>query len=230
MFPKNISWLPLQYYDDTTFDNCSNELMLEKHIELNVQVRALTRYKSVFSWKPAELYSYDPLTEKFHGKFQDDSNEFQLPRLFIWFTCDSPLKMATRIRNAQERRIYADSIIRYNYFIENMLNHEAFDLDANKRNRLEKLALNTHALEGMDTTALLLEVNHDYAKTMNGLLFDKYLQKGSDDLIPHNLILPEINIQNEIKYYGLIETENRKGTKEIWMYNHNEVFSNDVKY
>lgn len=45
----------------------------------------------------------------------------------------------------------------------------------------------------METTPLIIEVNNDYARTMNKIIFDKYLIDNSpvsDDIYPH-LILPQ---------------------------------------
>lgn len=111
-----------------------------------------------------------------------------------------------------------------------MLYSDSFDLDSLKRQRLEKLALNHPSLEGVDTTGLLMEVNNEYAKTMNKMLFDKYLRSCSNELITHDLNLPDEEEEKEVKYFGLIETEVRKGTKEVWMYHYSEIFTAEVSF
>lgn len=111
-----------------------------------------------------------------------------------------------------------------------MLYSDSFDLDSLKRQRLEKLALNRPNLEGVDTTGLLMEVNNEYAKTMNKMLFDKYLKSCSNELITHDLNLPDEEEETEVKYFGLLETEVKKGTKEIWMYHYSEIFTAEVRY
>ncbi len=71
--------------------------------------------------------------------------------------------------------------------------------------RLEKKA-KIKQLEGTDATTLVLEVNKEYAKVMNGIIFDKYLKESSSDLLPHNLVLPNTS-PAEVPYYGLLELE-----------------------
>jgi len=53
---------------------------------------------------------------------------------------------------------------------------------------------NTKAMRGKsssDTTVLLSEVNFDFAKTMNKIIFDKHLKNNGLNLISGPLVLPE---------------------------------------
>lgn len=45
----------------------------------------------------------------------------------------------------------------------------------------------------METTPLIIEINQDYARTMNKIIFDKYIEENTeldDDLYPKHLQLP----------------------------------------
>ena len=45
----------------------------------------------------------------------------------------------------------------------------------------------TKQLEGAETTPLIIEINNDYARTMNKIIFDKYLEDNShlqDEIYP----------------------------------------------
>lgn len=55
------------------------------------------------------------------------------------------------------------------------------DLDTEQKRRLESLA-KTKKLENLDATALLGEVNYDYMRTMNKIIFDKYLADEDEEL------------------------------------------------
>lgn len=72
--------------------------------------------------------------------------------------------------------MYADSLIRYNYLIDNMPLHDLSELDTEQKKRIESLA-KTKKLENLETTALTLEVNSDFGRTMNKIIFDKYLEE-----------------------------------------------------
>lgn len=52
------------------------------------------------------------------------------------------------------------------------------ELDSEQKKRLEHLS-KTKQLEGAEVTSLLIEINNDYARTMNKIIFDKYLEDNS---------------------------------------------------
>ena len=72
-----------------------------------------------------------------------------------------------------------------------------------------------------DTNQLMLDVAGEYAFTMNSIIFDKYLQEGSSDLVPHSLVLPPQAEKGEVPYYGLLPTAQGP---EVYMYNPYEIF------
>lgn len=36
----------------------------------------------------------------------------------------------------------------------------------------------------------MMEISQEYAYTMNGIIFDKYLTETPEDIVPHSLVLP----------------------------------------
>lgn len=46
---------------------------------------------------------------------------------------------------------------------------------------MENLA-KTKKLENVETTSLLIEVNNDYARTMNKIIFDRFLEENQTSL------------------------------------------------
>lgn len=66
---------------------------------------------------------------------------------------------------------------------------------------------NTKSLRGKssaDTTTLLSEVNFDFAKTMNKIIFDKHLNEKGNELITGNLKLPPKPPKKLPPYMGMI--------------------------
>lgn len=124
-----------------------------------------------------------------------------------------------------ERRVYADSLIRYKQFIENMPNQEGDELDIEKIRKLEKQAMGKR-LEGSDTSELIVEINKDYQNTMNKIIFDKCLKEYNNELLPHHLELPKTSVKKR-QYYGLLELEAKKGAKELQIYNPGEIFKKE---
>jgi len=79
-------------------------------------------------------------------------------RIFLLFDEEDPRLFAKRFKKASESRDYADSLIRYNYYIENMPTHQIPEIDNDQINRILSLTQNTKALRGKsssDTTTLL---------------------------------------------------------------------------
>ena len=85
----------------------------------------------------------------------------------------------------------------------------------------------------METTPLIIEINHDYSRTMNKIIFDKYLEDNneiSDQMFPKNLCLPQNpDLTREIPYYGMMPLERHKGAKLVWMYTPDKIFYEDPK-
>jgi dynein heavy chain len=60
-----------------------------------------------------------------------------------------------------------------------MPTHQIPEVDNDQVNRVLSLTQNTKALRGKsssDTTTLLSEVNFDFAKSMNKIIFDKHMK------------------------------------------------------
>ena len=120
-----------------------------------------------------------------------------LPRIHILFDEEDPIKFSKRVAHAHIQRTYADSLLKYNHYIENMPTQDGDEVNSEQTKRLEKLTLTKH-LEGLDTTYLILEINRDFSKSMNKIIFDKYLEEANADLLPHNLKLPIKKIEEVI--------------------------------
>ena len=94
------------------------------------------------------------------------------------------------------------------------------ELDSEQKKRLEHLS-KTKQLEGAEVTNLLTEINNDYARTMNKIIFDKYLEDNSynqDEIYP-KIRLPKKILKMTTPYYGMMPLERQKGVKLIWLEN-----------
>jgi dynein heavy chain len=59
----------------------------------------------------------------------DNSEETRLHRIYICLDAEDPKKYIERVSNAFKERIYADTIIKYNYYIDNMPREDLAELD-----------------------------------------------------------------------------------------------------
>ncbi|CAK83095.1 unnamed protein product (macronuclear) [Paramecium tetraurelia] len=212
---QSVEWLKLEYFDDTTFDDNSNEDWIRreedeegiKHPLLGLGLRGDEyQYMEILEYKD----------DKFIGKWLKDDVKLELHRLYICFDAEDPRKYVKRLKNAFQQRIFADALVRYNYYIDNMSLFDLSELDNEQKKRIEQNA-KTKKLEAMETTQLLLEVNMDFQRTMNKIIFDKYLDDEQQDENYPKLRLPAKERKKDVRYYGWMELEASKGVMEKWI-------------
>ena len=88
-----------------------------------------------------------------------------------------------------------------------MPKHQIPEVDNNQVGRVLTMTQNSKGLRGKsssDTTTLLNEVNIDFAKTMNKIIFDKHLCAKGTNLITGELQLPEAPAEKATPYFGMI--------------------------
>jgi dynein heavy chain len=131
--------------------------------------------------------------------WKKDKKIEKLRRIYICFDAEDPRKYAARLERAFEERVYADSIIKYEFFIDNMplTNADLPELDQEQKRRLENMA-KTKRLKDMECTGLLMEVGYDYSRTMNKIIFNKFLEEGNEEIEGLRLKLPQ-KVENEVR-------------------------------
>lgn len=143
------------------------------------------------------------------------------------FDAEDPRIFAQRVVQAHSERVYADSQIRYNFFIDFMPFEELPEPDTEQRARIQKMAMASRALKNrssIDHNGILSEVIRDFRRTMNQIIMEEtinyseerdFLQKHNNygrgmfkdyttELIPTNLKLPPKPKAKEVPYFGLV--------------------------
>lgn len=202
-------WLPLEAYDDEGFDTRTPSGWLKDKFDgKHCKAKGLWKDRDALCyWREILITRYFPKSRRYEGVFKHINQKAKLPRIHVLFDAEDPRHFVSRFKHAYTTRIYADSLIKYNYYIENMPIHEIPELDHMKINRILILTQNTKALRGKSSadTTLLCEINFDFAKTMNKIIFDKHLkEKGSSGLITGNLSLPPEKTKKSAPYFGMI--------------------------
>lgn len=203
-------WLPLEAYDDESYDTRTPAGWLRKKIDgKHVKAKGLWKDRDALCyWREILITRYFPKSKRYEGVFKHINQKAKLPRIYVLFDDEDPRQFVKRFKHAYQTRIYADSLIKYNYYIENMPIHEISELDHEKINRILLLTQNTKALRGKSSadTSLLNEINFDFAKTMNKIIFDKHLKEksGSNGLITGSLTLPPPKPVSLPPYFGMI--------------------------
>ena len=74
-----------------------------------------------YIWKSVVIHSYDSATETFKAEFRDMKYVvWTLPRIYICFDAENPLKFCLRFYKAVKRRNITDMLIRYNFIIDSI--------------------------------------------------------------------------------------------------------------
>lgn len=145
-------------------------------------------------WRRVLIYRYDHERNIYEGVWDGTTEKCELTRINLLFDAEDPRIFAQRVAKAHQDRIYADSQIRYNFFIDNMPTNELPELDSEQISRIISMSLDSKYLRSkgqIDTNPILNEVNLDYARTMNKIIFDKSMEDPQDkELIETDLTMP----------------------------------------
>ncbi|CDJ58638.1 hypothetical protein EMWEY_00002850 [Eimeria maxima] len=161
---ESKSWLPLEPFDDTTFDDRSPQewMALCKGPDgsfLPLSGKGLRRGNGGdCKWEACRVYAYDEVSCKFHVQ---------------WAA--------------------AESLIQYNYYIDNMPTSDIPGLDEVQQKRVMDKALScprTRQCKSATVDSLLKEVNTYFARTMNKIAFDIFLDRNKDKRLRTDLQLP----------------------------------------
>lgn len=158
-------------------------------------------------WRRLKIQKYLLQSERYEGYWENTKEKCRLHRIQILFDDEDPREFAKRFKVAYDSRVMADSLIKYNFYIENMPTHQIPEIDNDEVNRILSMTQNTKQLRGKsssDTTTLLSEVNFEFAKTMNKIIFDKHLGTNGPNLISGPLTLPAEKPKELPPYYGMI--------------------------
>ena len=84
------------------------------------------------------MHAFKTDSEEFSVYWKTDKKYDKLKRIYICFDAEDPRKYVDRVERAFEERVYADSIIRYEFFIDNMplTNADLPELDQEQKRRL----------------------------------------------------------------------------------------------
>ena len=123
------SWLPLEFFEDKDLDIFTAEEWMEKAKDkenperyLYIQGVGLHRDKEGHgTWKRVLINFYNEKTEKYEGVWDEEKEEKEpcsLSKIYLLFDAENPFLFCKKVKLACEERESAESIIRYNSYIE----------------------------------------------------------------------------------------------------------------
>lgn len=212
--PNPADWLPLEPFDDLEYDCRLPHEWIDMGYDENgkfapIPAQGLCKYEDGSAeWKPVLIESWDEERSVYCGQWDMSSEYVELTRINLLFNSEDPRIFAQRVAQAHQERIYADSQIRYNFFIDNMPTEELPEIDQEQSMRIFRMATDSRYLKSrtnVETAGIIFEVNQDYFRTMNKIIMDQTLASGEQDgMIPANLTLPEKPRAKEVAYYGMV--------------------------
>jgi dynein heavy chain len=202
------SYLPLEVFDDTEFECTNPEDWIKAGTTsegtCNIPAKALFFDKDDRgSFKSCMVNSWDAKEMKFgitwtkaEGGPQTDKNFGAADKTFrvhLYFCAEDPFTFVRRVVEAHRARRSFEATIRYSLYVDSMPSDELSPLDTEQVNRILLLALNTKKLKqnALDTTSLLNEINIDYQRTMNKIIFDVNLKDPNQQALKELLRLPD---------------------------------------
>lgn len=163
------------------------------------------------------IHSYEEDRQVYTGYWDSQTGASQeyteLTRINLLFNSEDPRIFAKRVAQAHSERIYADSQIRYNFFVDMMPMQELPELDTEQQNRIQAMAISAKYLKARnpDYNALMYEVTMDFQRTMNLIIMEKTMKQQANpetadkDMVPANLCLPEPAPPKEVPYFGQVD-------------------------
>jgi len=94
-------------------------------------------------WRRLKITKYLVKSEKYVGYWENTKESVKLPRIFILFDDEDPREFGRRFEDAYTSRTMADSLLKYNFYIENMPTHQIPEIENDKVNRVLSMTQNT---------------------------------------------------------------------------------------
>jgi dynein heavy chain len=225
--PSYLSWLPLELFDDETFDDYSPAEWMQKAIPdpsgrtLALLGRGCLVEGGKHVWKNVLIHDYYEPDKEFICTVKQTGERVRFKRINLWFEIEDPRKFVARIKQAHDARRIADSKVRYNYYIDNMPRADVNVMDTEQRNRLfnnanePKRLIKSPSRKNLSSTFeenLKTEAASEYERTMNKIIFNTYFEEANPDLYkPFHIEIPE-EVKPPVPYFGIIEIPKQEFT------------------
>lgn len=196
MFEKDCC-LPLDPFDDSEYDVRTPREWLELGKDgtgrfLPLPAQALLYEAGCGHWRRALVSDYDNRLQQFEVRWDEGGLERRgpemLPRLRVLFAAEDPVLFAERCAAAHTARRFAELMIRYNFYIDNMPTDDVQTLNIDQVERMlesvrKPTGGNEEESDAPDIGAVLQEIQLDFARTMNRIVFDVHLldQRADND-------------------------------------------------
>ena len=120
--------------DAVTSNDGSN---LPKIVRTEIPAQGLWRDRDgLCYWRRLKIQKYLLNSKRYEGYWENTKEKCRLHRIFILFDEEDPREFVQRFREAFNTRVMADSLLKYNFYIENMPTHQIPEIDNEEVNRI----------------------------------------------------------------------------------------------
>jgi dynein heavy chain len=178
--PSGLSAFDIATFDNTDFEQrTAGEWVPRELPEGGAPAPAVVAFQDAYSgdvtWKDCTVSDFDHNDNTYRCEALDGGHPRWIHRVFVHFRAEDPFVYTRRLTAAVKERQRAEAVLRYNFFIDSMPTEGIPPLMTEQINRMLGYALNSKKLKDklMDTSQLVNEINIEYARTMNKVVFDK---------------------------------------------------------
>eukprot|EP01083_Nonionella_stella_P111300 326422_1 len=246
--------LSLFIFDNTEYEIHSPQEWLHKSIEdiENEDANQSKAYASAKAlktkllhnartWEKCSVVGYDEEKQMYQVIWDGDKTEemYCKSRLEVLFDAEDPVQFAERLKEAHYLRRKYEAYIRYALYVDNMPTDDVSPIGNEQVNRILQSALSTPKISMMDASSLLEEVNIEWQRTMNKIIFDKNLYtpqfkrlRDSDELrgLDIHFLMPP-NTSNSSKLdHGTLPVENYNFAKRFQDFSFHSFFTRNEAY
>ena len=194
-----LNALDVQYFDNTEFEEREPQdwIRLGQKADGSVQIPVVALFDKkdhgfLGTWKSGFVTAYDSKTELFTVAFNQSVKK--LCRLELCFKAEDPEKFVRRVQFAHCARIYCQSVLRRNLYVDSMPVEDLSELGTEASLKIAALAVipfKRNGTELPDTTSALKEIQIDYHRTMSQIVFERAIMESETLAQVHGIAIPE---------------------------------------
>eukprot|EP00741_Cyanophora_paradoxa_P002452 tig00000076_g2377.t1 len=210
--PSFVSFLPLEAFDDTEFE-CRRPqewmaMAMDGNVLRGVPGKALrTDANGESRWISCRMLDVNIEKNTYLVEWADTKDQIFVHRINLCFDAEDPFNFANRVASAHRARSQAEADLRYHLFIDGMPTDEIPQLSTEQTNRILASALNTKKLKEKPSVEndLLKEVNIEYARTMNRIVFDSGRMVDESDAYASLGLPPVDDVARVVAWSGVVQ-------------------------
>jgi hypothetical protein len=171
-------------------------------------VRCLFKYDGKIECLRGVVLGYVEEKNKYKVKVNLDGHTkgIMMPRIYICSDLEDPIRYCDKVAKAYFSRLYADNLIKFNFYVTNMPTESLSSLEEAQRMKIKKMTGQIYYDEN-SMEMLIDEAQSDYWKTMNSIILKKHLNESINQLVPTELSVSMSKAKRNAPYFGLLDTE-----------------------